>query len=640
MSGQSFGREPQARMQAGADEARLASLGGCLLAAIAIGLADLAWQAWLAEPTARELGVVTAGMLAVCALLGLAVARLARLDPRGMRAQPAWAACLAVYLGLLLAARLDPFAGSLARGVSVALAALGCAAIAWRACAWLGRRVPILARAGTWAAACVAALLALGLSGLRSREAGEVAPAEMVQANAPSALLVTIDTLRADRVGAYGCAEARTPVLDELARRGTLFEQAISHSVLTGPSHVSILSGLLPVQHGVLENLAPVARDVPTLAERLGEVGWRTGAFVAGYPLKQDASQLLGRFQAHDDDFRELRLLPELAYRTAPGRLALAALQRAGFDMDPRSRDATAVNEAALAWLASGDEPFFAWVHYFDPHLPYEPPRRLLSAEARAYRGPAGGGWYGFDAERRRAIVEDPAATAHMLELYDAEVSHVDEQLARLFASAKERAGPGGLWIFVTADHGESFGEHGIWFERDLYDDCLRVPLIVAPPEGHAFDAGGRVAEQVRLVDIAPSVLDALGRAGALRTEGTSLLPLIGETPQPGPGPALSLVLPTRGTPFRRPAQSVRDGRYKAIFRQSGWDRDGSRWRGVERELYDLERDPRELRDLTREQPDVFERLEDLVQDLRIPLSTRPLEARERAVLQSLGYAQ
>jgi arylsulfatase A-like enzyme len=611
-----------------------------VLAAIAIGLADLAWHAWRGVPAAREVAVAFAATLAATALLGLAVALLARLVPRAMRDAAPWTACLAVYLGLALAARLDVLEGSLARNLAVALAAVLCAAILWRALAPLAARVPILARPGAWGAACVGALLALGAAALRGREARVAPEAASHPPNAPSALLVTIDTLRADRVGAYGCAEARTPAMDELARRGALFEQAISHSVLTGPSHVSILSGLLPVQHGVLENLAPLARDVPTLAERLGELGWRTGAFVAGYPLKQDASRLLERFREHDDDFRELQLLPELAYATAPGRLARSALQRSGFDMDPRSRDATAVTEAALAWLEQVQGPFFAWVHYFDPHLPYEPPRRLLSAEARAYRGPAGGGWYGFDAGRRQAIVEDPSAIAHMLELYDAEVAHADEQLGRLVAAARERAGPGGLWTFVTADHGESFGEHGIWFERDLYDDCLRVPLIVAPPGTRAFAAGRRVAEQVRLVDIAPSVLDALGQTSALRTEGTSLVPLIGEKPPPGPGPALSLVLPTRGTPFRRPAQAVRDGRFKAIFRQSGWDRDGSRWRGTERELYDLERDPLELDDLALERPEVFERLEDLVQDLRIPLSTRPLDPRERAVLQSLGYTQ
>jgi choline-sulfatase len=278
-----------------------------------------------------------------------------------------------------------------------------------------------------------------------------------------SVLLVTIDTLRADRLGCYGDREARTPALDALAREGVLFEAAFTHVPITLPAHATLFTGLLPPAHGVRGNGAfALPPGPPTLAEALKARGLRTGAFVGGFPLARRFGLARG-FDHYDD-----------AMSRAPG-----------VHYEFAERPAAAVVQSALAWLAGQAGDVFLWVHVFDPHAPYDPPP--------AHRGP------------------DP---------YRGEIAAVDESLRNLLQAWDRR--PGGSVVAVTADHGEAFGEHG---EEShslfVYDTTLRVPLILKAP---GLPAGGRVTAAAGLVDVPATILDLVGAPAAL--PGASLRPL------------------------------------------------------------------------------------------------------------------
>jgi choline-sulfatase len=295
----------------------------------------------------------------------------------------------------------------------------------------------------------------LGASLACSRTAPAPAPTRPT-----SLLLVTIDTLRADRLGAYGDAQARTPALDLMASQGVLFERAYSVAPLTLPTHATVMTGLLPPQHGVRGNVGfALDSSRKTLAEVLQNPGRKTAAFIGGFPLSRQFGLARG-FDHYDD-----------------------ALPRApGIHFDFAERPASAVVAAARAWVASRSGPLFVWVHLFDPHAPYAPP--AAHAQADAYRG---------------------------------EVAAVDAALAPLLAEWGAR--PDALTV-VTADHGEAFGEHR---EEShslfVYDTTLHVPLLVRGP---GLTPATRIARPVSLVDLAGTVLYQMGVYRAL--PGTPLL--------------------------------------------------------------------------------------------------------------------
>ena len=279
----------------------------------------------------------------------------------------------------------------------------------------------------------------------------------------PNVVLVTLDTTRADHLGCYGDADARTPAIDGLATGGILFSQAATPAPLTLPAHASILTGLYPTYHGVrLNGTTALGPDRTTLAEVFSERGYRTGAFVGAFVVDGRWGLNQG-FATYDDRFDLGKFK----------RLDLAAVQRPGNE----------VVDAALEWLnGRRDQPFFAWIHLYDPHSPYEPPEPFRTQHGA--RGLAG--------------------------LYDGEIAFADQQVGRL-VSWLETAGLTGRTIVVIAgDHGEGLGSHGEGTHGFfLYDYALHVPLIISTP----FDQlrGGRVDDQVSLVDVFPTVLDAGG---------------------------------------------------------------------------------------------------------------------------------
>lgn len=275
----------------------------------------------------------------------------------------------------------------------------------------------------------------------------------------PNVLLFTFDTLRADRVGAYGFAPASTPTLDGLSRRGVRFEYVQSASPLTGPSHATILTGLYPPVHGVRENVNFVLGDEhPTLPSILKQRGYRTAAFVGAYPVAAAFGFDHG-FDVFSEGFHESKNIGQSA-----------------------ERPANEVADAAIGWLSEPKPgPFMMWVHFYDPHAPYAPPP--------AYRDRFG---------------DRP---------YDGEVAFADSQAGRILDALKATGRLEDTIVVAVSDHGEGFGEHEeLTHGLLVYDSTLRVPLIIAGP---GVPEGRVVTDPAATADILPTVLALLNQEGA-----------------------------------------------------------------------------------------------------------------------------
>ena len=300
-------------------------------------------------------------------------------------------------------------------------------------------------------------LLALVLAGCNQQTETPAAP------RAQDIILVTIDTWRADATGFGGSTRVKTPFLDSLAAKGTVFTNAHAHNVVTLPSHANILTGLLPYQHGIRDN-AGFTLDAKheTVAAMLKRAGYTTGAFVGAFPL--DARFGLDRgFDVYDDNYGK---------------------GQAAFDFSIQERRADAVLQAATNWWRGNEgRKRFLWVHVYDPHAPYAAP--------------------------------EPFASEYRDNPYLGEVAYVDQQLASAFGALS-----GDPLIIVTADHGEALGDHGeITHGLFAYEATLKVPLLVS---GGGTPHGTK-NEAVRHVDIVPTILEAAGVALPSTLAGTSL---------------------------------------------------------------------------------------------------------------------
>lgn len=380
----------------------------------------------------------------------------------------------------------------------------------------------------------------------------------------PSVLLVTIDTLRADRVGAYGSRAGLTPALDRLAARGWLFEDVTAAVPLTLPSHATLLSGLDPYHHGVRNNGTYVFPEVtPTLATLLKARGHATAAFVSAVVL--DRKYGLGRgFDAYDDRIT----------RVTEGRNVLES---------ERSCDDVVGN--ASEWIRAQTGPFFAWVHFYEPHAPYAPPAELLAAG----RSP-----------------------------YDGEVATADRCLGRLVEIA-EGVRPNRLVTAVTSDHGEGLGEHGeSTHGLFLYQSTLRVPMVIAGP---GIEAGKRRTGVTRSADLMPTLLAILGIEAPAALDGRNLLK--------DSGAREAYAESDYGAGFGwAPVRAWRIGGLKLI--------DAPR-----PELYDLAADPDETVDVSGSRPSEVERLRGVLKAAlasEIKGAQRSVGGESEERLRSLGY--
>jgi arylsulfatase A-like enzyme/cytochrome c-type biogenesis protein CcmH/NrfG len=345
----------------------------------------------------------------------------------------------------------------------------------------------------------------------------------------PNVFLITIDTLRADHVHCYGYDRIQTPALDLLAKQGIRFTQAFTPSPITNSSHTSILTGLLPSSHGVSDFGAPLASSHSTLAELVAKRGYHTAAFIGAVILdsKRLAPGLDRGFEFYDN-------FPEhTASKSRWGRL-----ERRGMD----------VEQHAESWLdghPAGSH--FVWVHFYDPHDPYEPP--------------------------------PPYSGIYKDRLYDGEIAYADSALDHFLTYLKKRGWYNNALIVIVGDHGEGLGEHhedthGIF----LYDSTTHVPLIVKLPQNR--DAGKQVDAQVRTMDILPTILELLGFAKPEKLDGASLTPLFSDHETTG-----RTVFGQTDYPLRfgwAPLRSVRKEGFKFIEAPNP-------------ELYDLRSDAQEL---------------------------------------------
>ncbi len=399
----------------------------------------------------------------------------------------------------------------------------------------------------------------------------------------PPVILITIDTLRADRLSSYGSDRVATPHMDRLAAEGIRFANASSTVPFTLPAHSSIMTGLYPPSHGVRENVGYVlAPELVTIAERFRDAGYRTGGFVSAFVL--DARWGIARgFDTYVDDFD----------LDAMAGANLGSVQRAG----PETIG------YALTWLdgAGGEGPFFLWLHLFDPHDPYDPPEPFRSE----YQGRP----------------------------YDGEVAYTDALIGEFRAALEERGLFDQSVIVLTADHGEGLGDHGESYHGFfVYDTTVHVPLIVRLPRG--VEAGRVVGEAVSHVDIAPTLIELLDLDGADAAQGRSLLPDMQGLPNP---------LAERGVYAESfyaldhygwaPLRSLRTAEHKYI-------------EAPDPELYALLEDPGELANVLLEERDLSRRLRAEALELTAELdraapssSAEPdLDEDTLAQLRALGY--
>jgi arylsulfatase A-like enzyme len=390
----------------------------------------------------------------------------------------------------------------------------------------------------------------------------------------PNVALIILDTLRADRLGGYGCSEARTPTLDRLARRGVLFAEAIAQSSWTKPSVASILTSLYPAAHQALagrgiDEGTPLSIDslndeLLTLPEALGSLGFRTGCIQTNPNIKRE----YGFGQGCSE-----------------------------YEYMARNKRASEVSAKALNWLERGArEPFFLYAHYVDPHMPYTPPRPFVQLFTQAGHKKPRVAWnvetyrsmysnlldsnLGL-APYQPALVPSPQQLRHWKGLYDGEVAALDEGLGVLLDAVLKKEH---TWIFVVADHGEQHLEHGsVGHGQALYEELVRVPLIVAGP---GVTPGRIVEEPVELIDLFPTVLDLIGEAsGSRNLQGRSLSGLL-------TGRRSGAVQPSPVYSEVEDAHAVRTRTIRMV-RRGAWKLIVNEFRG-DQELYDLTRDPGE----------------------------------------------
>jgi tetratricopeptide (TPR) repeat protein len=384
-------------------------------------------------------------------------------------------------------------------------------------------------------------------------------------------LLVTIDTLRADRVGAYGSGLGLTPTLDRFAAEGLRFAVARAHVPMTLPSHTTIMTGLYPVANGVHDNGSfRFDGRKPTLAGVLKSAGYRTGAFVGAFVLDARFGLNAG-FDVYDDRVRGASSNLDIVQRAAAGVLAPAG-----------------------EWILNGSTPFFAWVHLYDPHEPYTPP--------------------------------EPFASRYQQDPYAGEIAYADASLGAFFDRLRAAGALDRTLVVIASDHGESLGEHG---ERThglfAYDATMRVPLLVWARE---TIRPAVIASPVRLVDVAPTVLDLVGISSG-PFDGRSLRPLAaGDQPSEDPGSyfeALNANLTRNWAPLK------------------GFVRNETKLVDLPiPELYDLKADPGEQRNVYASQRerarDLESRLDGVGAGSRALIAPTPVDSEAEARLRSLGY--
>jgi len=465
--------------------------------------------------------------------------------------------------------------------------------------------VKLVSRPGTWVV-----LVALGLAagGWSCRNSGDKPR--------PNLVLVSIDTLRADHLTAYGYERSTSPEISRLASEGILFEQAFSQSPKTATSHMSLFTGVYPPAHRVANwgerRMRRLSDDVPTLATLLARSGYRTQAHTGG----GNVGALLGFDQ--------------------------------GFEIYREHRGAESVFEGASRALDRfvqdyDGAPFFLFIHTFAVHDPYTPPAEFAdefvdpsysgdivgSQEDLARLAGQGNYWARHTEYWKRVDRNDPADIQHLKDLYDAGILFIDSHFAAFREHLHRLDLEDETIVVVLSDHGEEFGEHGSFLHNSLFQEVLHVPLVFRFPASLGIASGRRIEGVVRLIDVIPTLLEVLDLPAPEHLQGASLLPLVA----------------VEETPVRPVfSQWLAGGRIVAL-------RDGE-WKYIrvkqQEQVFDLSADPKELVDRLSERPEVLVRLraqvDEIIEDSYAFAETlrwtRPpeLDQETREQLEALGY--
>ena len=384
---------------------------------------------------------------------------------------------------------------------------------------------------------------------------------------APNILFISVDTLRQDHLGCYGYPRSTSPRIDEIARRGTVFETGVSTSSWTLPAHTSMLTGLYPAFHGLQDDGSTLSSEIMTLGEALRESGYHTMGVVSHVYVSSEFGLDRG-FDRFDDS-----LIRGGARNPIAGEVVDAALEL--FGSVPR-------------------KPYFAFLHFFDPHWDYAAPEPFRDAFADpGYRGAIDGTLRAMMPYLRGDRTMPPADLAQAIALYDGEIAYLDAQIGRLLDRLREMGLMEGTVVVLTADHGEEFREHGrLGHGKTLFGEVLAVPIILS---GHsAFPAGRRRVHLASIVDLAPTLLELAGVEPIEGLQGHSLV---------APEDHDERVVFAESIRFGNEMRAVRHQRFKLIHSLQG-DR---------RLFFDLEADPHERHLLTADPSggDIGARLDD-----------------------------
>lgn len=429
-------------------------------------------------------------------------------------------------------------------------------------------------------------------------------------------IVITIDTLRPDRLGCYGYGRPTSPRIDDFAARSVLFDQAVCSSPKTLPSHTSIFTGQHVRTHKAISHESIVSAEVTTLAEILKAHGYRTAAFIS--------SHVLDRKYGLDQGFDRYWQVNE-AMRPRQREVA----QERG--IDPTTNE-------ALKWLeANSSTKFFAWIHWFHPHRPYAPPLELRPRFVGEYLGDANSSTEYIMKVWREEIDLAEEDVRYLSELYDGEVAFTDVQVGRVLDVLEALGIADKTIVVITADHGEMLYEHEYYFGHDiaLYEECIMIPLIINHPGLGVTPK--RLPGLVQSIDIFPTLLDFLGMENPDGTEGKTLGPLVMGAETRTTEYAFSETFPFPEKAM--PRHAVRTEGLKLIWRE---DREES----ITKHLYDLGADPGEMRDLYTGDPDAARPLDRVLHEWTGPDGLHPApiptarEAGRIQILRSLGYLE
>jgi arylsulfatase A-like enzyme len=442
------------------------------------------------------------------------------------------------------------------------------------------------------------------------------APNRATATRQPNVILITVDTLRADHIGAYGMRAAQTPTIDRLAREGARFDRAICQLPQTNPSHTALLTGLYASTNGVKIHMVDQLRSgVQTMADVFLQGGYRTGAIYSWVSLDPQFSGLNRGFQTYDGYVLNRSLLfsnPNLEqlaalYRQIEAKVPIVKTADAHLgssDEIERRLDGRAdvTNAAVFNWLDTHASagPFFLWVHYYDPHYPYTPPAGFDHLFGLKYTGHVDGSIDTLKAIEDGKLTLTDADLARLGELYQGEIAYTDSQIGRLVANLGSRGMLDDTILVVTGDHGESFGEHGDWTHGlKVFESEVRVPLVIRYPA--RVPAGVAVSAPVQLIDVMPTLLELTGLRPAKPIQGTSLLPLVTHASAATPG--LAFV-------------ELADEAFVALL-TTDWKIIRNNANG-ELQLYHLTDDEAELHNLIRAEPRVAQDLAAQLQQLMV----------------------